>query len=126
MEKLSFQDNSFDCVFCFGVIFLTNWQDPKRINACFETNGIIYLNYNDLEWWKHLLTQRSKKEPHLIGMSCRFLINQFIDLFESKPIQNLYLEEKYKLNFLLFISMILKSNVSTLKKIKLLIFNLNF
>jgi ubiquinone/menaquinone biosynthesis C-methylase UbiE len=61
IEKLPFDDGSFDAVFCNGVIFLT---DVDRSLAEFARvlapGGLLYVGYDGLAWWDHLIFDRGK------------------------------------------------------------------
>lgn len=62
-KKLPFKENSFDLIFCNGVIFLTNYK--KTINNLIKylkPNGFLYFTFNEIGWWKFLINHRMKFE----------------------------------------------------------------
>lgn len=80
IENLSFSDATFDAVFCNGVIFLTDWRKSlSELQRVLKPGGTLYVTFNDLAWWDHLIHDRGAGEPHLLPMSCEVLANQFYD-----------------------------------------------
>jgi len=62
------KDDTFDAIFCYGVIFLTDWK--KTINEFFrilKKNGALYFNANDIGWyifvWETLHNKASDFNP---------------------------------------------------------------
>lgn len=46
----------FDFVFCYGVIFLTNWKESlEQLLDVTRQGGIIYICANDVGWYYHLI-----------------------------------------------------------------------
>lgn len=55
IDKLPYQDNTFDAVFCYGVIFLTPWKESlKELSRVLKKNGLLYVNANGFGWYKYL------------------------------------------------------------------------
>lgn len=55
LEKLPFEDDTFSLIFCYGVIFLTDWKKTLREFArTLKSKGCIYLNANGFGWYKFL------------------------------------------------------------------------
>lgn len=51
--------NSFDAVFCYGVLFLTPWKESlAELSRLLRPGGRIYVNANGLGWYKHLWYNR--------------------------------------------------------------------
>lgn len=54
MESLSFSDKSFDGVFCYSSIFLTNYRNSLReIYRVLRPGGRLYFCSNGLGWYLH-------------------------------------------------------------------------
>lgn len=54
----------FDYVFCYGVIFLTNWRKTlKNLINVTKKGGYIYICANDVGWYYHLI----KEEPNKVS-----------------------------------------------------------
>ena len=83
IESLPFEDNFFDGVFCNGVIFLTDYKKSmSELARVLKPGGMMYVSFDEMAWWDHLIIDRGPKEPHLIPMSCEFLINHAADLLD--------------------------------------------
>lgn len=55
INKLPYEDEVFDAVFCYGVIFLTPWKISLReLIRVLKPTGKLYLNANGLGWYKNL------------------------------------------------------------------------
>ena len=66
IEELPYQDNTFDAVFCYGVIFLTDWKKSlKEFSRVLSKNGILYINANSYGWYRFLWdTEHNKNESY--------------------------------------------------------------
>ncbi len=52
-------DAHFDAVFCYGVLFLTPWQETlKELTRVLKPGGLLYVNANGMGWYKHLWYSR--------------------------------------------------------------------
>lgn len=74
IEELPFEDSSFDAVFCYGVIFLTDWKKSLReLCRVLRTNGRLYLNANGLGWYYNLIINEHNKggdyNPRELGIN---------------------------------------------------------
>lgn len=62
LESLPYEDDSFDAVFCYGVIILTPWrqvvQEFKRI---LKHGGKLYINASGLGWYNYLWHEEPNK-----------------------------------------------------------------
>ncbi len=84
IEKLPFPDASFDCVFCNGVLFVTDWRKSlDELVRVLKPNGKIYITYDTLAWWDHLIFERSAAEPLLIHHATRVLLNQAVEILDG-------------------------------------------
>lgn len=55
LSALPYEDNTFDAVFCYGVIFLTPWRESlKELTRVLRPGGSLYVNANGIGWYKHL------------------------------------------------------------------------
>jgi ubiquinone/menaquinone biosynthesis C-methylase UbiE len=76
IEDLPYEDESFDAIFCNGVIFLTDYQKSlKELYRVLKPGGKIYLSYDGLAWWNYLLYERGPNEPNLYPMVSQMLLN---------------------------------------------------
>jgi len=52
---LPFEDESFDAVFCYGAVFLTDWKKAlEEFSRVLQRGGVLYLNANDFGWYADL------------------------------------------------------------------------
>ena len=95
IESLPFEDESFDAVFCNGVIFLTDYKTALReFFRVLKPGGSLYVGYDGLAWWDHLIFDRGKTNPTMYPMACHMLlgcVKDQIPLFlnENTPIKRL-------------------------------------
>jgi ubiquinone/menaquinone biosynthesis C-methylase UbiE len=62
LEALPFEDDSFDAVFCYGVIFLTPWRETlKELHRVLKRGGTLYVNANGLGWYVYLWMEEYNK-----------------------------------------------------------------
>ena len=55
LTNLPYDDNFFDVVFCYGVIFITDWkQSLNELVRVLKPGGKIYVNANGLGWYLYL------------------------------------------------------------------------
>ena len=55
LERLPYSDNTFDVVFCYGVIFLTPWRESIReLTRVLKPNGKLYISANEVGWYLFL------------------------------------------------------------------------
>lgn len=86
IEELPFPDAAFDGVFCNGVIFLTDWRKSlSELQRVLKPGGRLYMSFDDLAWWDHLIHDRGTQEPHLLPMACGMLANQLADYLQGFP-----------------------------------------
>ena len=62
MEQTPFEDQQFDAVFCYGVIFLTDWKKSLReFYRILKPGGILYVNANSAGWYMFLWNEEHNK-----------------------------------------------------------------
>lgn len=55
LEKLPYEDNCFDAIFCYGVLFVTDWkQSLREFSRVLKTGGKIYFTANQIGWYIYL------------------------------------------------------------------------
>lgn len=65
IEDLPFEDDYFDAVFCYGVIFLTDFRKSlKELHRVLKPRGKIYFTSNDLGWFVLLILEEHNKTPN--------------------------------------------------------------
>jgi SAM-dependent methyltransferase len=72
LDKLPYSDDSFDAVFCYGVIFLSPWrQSLRELTRVLKPGGSLYVNANSLGWyiflWKEEHNKANDYDPRLIA-----------------------------------------------------------
>ncbi len=62
LEELPYENNYFDAVFCYGVIFITPWRDSlAELTRVLKPGGKIYLTANGLGWYLFLWREEHNK-----------------------------------------------------------------
>jgi len=66
LENLDYPNNFFDSVFCYGVIFITDWKKSLReLFRVLKPGGHIYVNANDIGWYVNLwITEHNKAKDY--------------------------------------------------------------
>lgn len=83
LEQMPFPDDHFDTIFCNGVIFLTDYRKTlDEFCRVLRKGGNLYLTYNSLEWWKHLLLDRGPNEPECIIYGANGIIHYLWQLLD--------------------------------------------
>lgn len=81
IESLPFPNQSFDAVFCNGVLSLSRFervlQEFKRV---LKPKGRLYLSYNSPDWWAHLILDR--RTPDTIRFGCEAFLNRAVRLLD--------------------------------------------
>lgn len=72
IDNLPYENDSFDAVFCYGVIFLTPWKKSlSELVRVLKPKGKLYVNANGLGWYKHLWytahNKTSDYDPQLVA-----------------------------------------------------------
>lgn len=64
LESIPFPAASFDAVFCYGVLFLTDWKKSlAELVRVLAPGGTIYVNANGLGWYKFLWESSHNRGP---------------------------------------------------------------
>ena len=75
IEAVPFANDTFDAVFCNGVVFLTDVQRSiGEFRRVLCPGGKLYLSYNGYDWWRHLIEERAKKDPVCAVYGCNALL----------------------------------------------------
>jgi SAM-dependent methyltransferase len=62
LERLSYPDEMFDAVFCYGVIFCTDWKKSlAEFARVLKEDGLLYLTANGLGWYLNLWENRPRQ-----------------------------------------------------------------
>lgn len=84
IEALPFPDKSFDGVFCHGVIFLTDWRKSlAELVRVLVPGGRIYISFDSLPWWDHLIFDRWPDQPMMIPQATAMLHHQALELLST-------------------------------------------
>lgn len=72
LDALGFGPGSFDAVFCYGALFLTDWKNTlKEFSRVLVSGGRLYVNANGIGWYKHLWYNEHNKtdgyDPKLVA-----------------------------------------------------------
>ncbi|OYY17342.1 MAG: hypothetical protein B7Y59_12655 [Burkholderiales bacterium 35-55-47] len=60
--EMPYEDNYFDAIFCYGVIFLTPWKESlAELKRVLKPGGRIYVNANGLGWYIFLWNDEHNK-----------------------------------------------------------------
>jgi len=52
--ETGFDDNHFDAIFCYGVIFVSDWkQGVQEFHRILKPGGNLYFTFNDIGWYLH-------------------------------------------------------------------------
>jgi len=88
VEKIPFRDNSFDAVFCNGVIFLVETERAiAEFSRVLKPNGMLYITYNGKGWWRHLIYDRGPTEPNCILFGADGLISRYFMLMDTLALE---------------------------------------
>lgn len=82
LENLPFDADFADGVFCYSVIMFTNIDNTIReFNRVLKKGGLLYLNYNNIGWYLHLLLDRAflHGEINLIKPVVKYALNTLLN-----------------------------------------------
>lgn len=75
LEKLSFNPQSFDAIFCYGVFMFTDMQKSLEIfKRILKPDGIIFLNFNNIGHYVHRIFH------HTFEVKDEKLLNQYLEM----------------------------------------------
>lgn len=87
LEKLPYEDETFDFIFCYSVIYMADWK--KAIDEMIRVSradGLIYICSNDIEWYYNMIINEPNKNhyyhPRYLG------IQAFINEYRYKAGEN--------------------------------------
>ncbi len=76
IENLPYDADTFDAVFCNGVIFLTDVEHSLREFArVLKPDGVLYFTFNSKAWWLHLIFDRGPAEPECLEFGCNGILD---------------------------------------------------
>jgi SAM-dependent methyltransferase len=88
IEALPFPDESFDAVFCHGVVFLVDFRKALAELARVLRPGCpLYMTYNGKGWWRHLIRDRGPSEPQCIVFGADGLISRYFMLADELSLE---------------------------------------
>lgn len=62
IEKMDYEDNSFDAIFCFGVIFITDFKKSlTEFKRLLKPGGKLYVSANGVGWYYFLIMEEHNK-----------------------------------------------------------------
>lgn len=66
IDVLPYEDNCFDLVFCYGVLFVTPWRTSlAELSRVLKPGGRLYVSANEIGWYLHLwLSEHNKAEDY--------------------------------------------------------------
>lgn len=65
IESLPYNENTFDAVFCYGVIFITDYRKAiKEFTRVLKPGGKLYFTGNDLGWYLFCLIEQHNKSEN--------------------------------------------------------------
>lgn len=81
VTELPYEDNFFDAVFCYGVIFLTPWKDTlNEFRRVLRPGGKLYFNFNEIGWYIFLWqTEHNKADDYDPKLIASKSFNQTLD-----------------------------------------------
>lgn len=108
LESLPYDNETFDGIFCFGVFMFTDTertlQEFKRV---LKPGGKMYLNFNSLGWYAHLIIDRGIKQKNfnIIKQAIIMCLRHFVGyksqiLIRTSTMRKLL--EEYKFNNIRF------------------------
>lgn len=66
LEYLPFENQRFDAIFCYGVFMFAHTKMALyEFNRVLRSEGMLYLNFNSLGWYAHLILDRGIKKLNL-------------------------------------------------------------
>lgn len=77
-EALPYADDTFDVVFCSGVIFVVDYEKSlAEFLRVLKPGGVLYASFVGATWWRHVLYERSKAEPVCVQYGANGLISLY-------------------------------------------------
>jgi len=87
-EELPYPDDTFDVVFCSGVIFVVDYQKSlAEFLRVLKPGGTLYASFVGATWWRHVLYERSKTEPVCIQYGANGLVSLYFRRLDEINLQ---------------------------------------
>src|SRR5262249_12420979 len=84
IEQLPFDDQSFDAVFCNGVIFVCNYRKAlAEFARVLKPDAPLYVSYDGKAWWRPLIHERGKSDAVCIVYGANGLISLLFRLMDE-------------------------------------------
>jgi ubiquinone/menaquinone biosynthesis C-methylase UbiE len=99
LEKLPYEDQSFDAIYCCQCFMYTHMKKTlPEINRVLKPNGKLYINVNDIGWYLFLLIERGIKQKHIgsIQSSINFMINSILLTDQNRYVSKKWLTALFK------------------------------
>lgn len=62
IEKLPYEDSIFDIVWCYSVLYMTNWKTSlKELLRVLKVGGSLYVCTNDVGWYYNMIINEPNK-----------------------------------------------------------------
>tara|TARA_B110001452_G_C15238747_1_gene428915 strand:- start:5 stop:748 length:744 start_codon:yes stop_codon:yes gene_type:complete len=90
IEDLPYENNFFDAIFCYGVLFCTNFKKSlKEFYRVLKPGGALYFTANELGWFLYLLYEEHNKSkaysPKKIAIEAIQNSLEYYDNSDFKP-----------------------------------------
>ena len=100
LEKMTYEPESFDGIFCYGVFMFTHI--PKSLSEfrrVLKPGGKLYLNANSTGWCAHLLFDRGikKKDLSMVKTALRMIARTFMGKKSNIVVRKEWLKKQIKL-----------------------------
>lgn len=83
IESLPFQNNYFDGIFSYSVIYFTDYKKAiKEFYRVLKKGGMLYINQNDLGWYLYLILSNHNKTSDYNPR--KYAIKSILNTFMSK------------------------------------------
>jgi ubiquinone/menaquinone biosynthesis C-methylase UbiE len=99
LENLPYEDASFDVIFCYGVFMFTHIEKTLgEFYRVLKPGGKIYLNFNSLGWYAHLIIDRGLKQGNfsVVWQALKMCMRYFCGGKQQILIRQHWLEKKVK------------------------------
>lgn len=97
LEKLPYQDQSFDAIFCYGVFMFTHIERTlSEFQRILKKGGKLYLNFNSIGWYAHLILDRGIKKCNfrIAWQAIKMCARYFLGYKQQILIRQHWLEKK--------------------------------
>ncbi|MBN1797190.1 MAG: class I SAM-dependent methyltransferase [Spirochaetales bacterium] len=95
LEKLQYENNYFDCIFSYSVIYQTNYiKSIKEFGRVLKKNGLLYFSTNGIGWYIYNLIKKpnSSDDFNTRKYALKVFLNSFFNRFRSiKKVNDVYM-----------------------------------